>query len=171
MMHRRSFLLGLGALMAAPAIVKATSLMPVKQMVVPVRERMIKAYLDDRHKVVHWVMADGKLRVMADGKLTDYVAWDNPNCYLDNKGKVELDKAIDYHNHIDELVENKLAQYVEYVNFPNNVELPPAYIDNMVLEPFKLPSIQSGESLKDLKYNKELWGNGSQNELVYRGLI
>jgi hypothetical protein len=36
-MHRRSFLLGLGAsLVAAPAVVRATSLMPVRGIVMPV---------------------------------------------------------------------------------------------------------------------------------------
>jgi hypothetical protein len=38
MLHRRKFLMGLGALMAAPAIVSVSNIMPVKAALVPVTE-------------------------------------------------------------------------------------------------------------------------------------
>jgi hypothetical protein len=147
MMHRRSFLLGLGALMAAPAIVKASSLMPVKQMVVvEPRRRMISGSLDSMTRTVRWYYKSGELRIWMDEALYK----------LDEKDLAYAEQHDDYFKQVDQTI--KLAG--ENPDF-----------DNMVLEPFKLPSIQSGESLKDLKYNKELWGNGPQNELVYRGLI
>lgn len=41
MLARRGFLMGLGSLVAAPAIVRAASLMPVKAIVVPAKHEFI----------------------------------------------------------------------------------------------------------------------------------
>ena len=59
-MHRRSFLAGLGAaLFVAPAIVKSTSLMPVKQVVWTPRKRMFTAELDQIKRTVSWKSPEG----------------------------------------------------------------------------------------------------------------
>lgn len=65
-MNRRGFLLGLTALMAAPAIVKAQNIMAVKQMVVPIRQRLIHAEIDTTFRTVHWY---------SNGR--EFVKWDS----------------------------------------------------------------------------------------------
>src|SRR6266704_3082525 len=54
---RRSFLTGLGAaLVTAPAIVRATSLMPIKQMIAPIdineMVRLLNTRIDDAHAML-----------------------------------------------------------------------------------------------------------------------
>lgn len=75
---RRSLITGLAALIAAPAIVRAGSLMPVKQMIEPIRE------VGELYRVMSVVTSsNGLIEVglgqhgLAAGSFT--TSWDNPN--------------------------------------------------------------------------------------------
>jgi hypothetical protein len=96
MMHRRSFLLGLGALMAAPAIVKATSLMPVKQMIVEPRWRMISGSLDPTTRTVRWHYKSGEFTQWIDEAL----------CKLDEKDLAYAEQHDDYFKQVDQAIKS-----------------------------------------------------------------
>ena len=75
---RRNFLFGVGAvLVAAPTIVRASSLMPVKAMLEPPRVRNIKAALDQRSRVVYWTYNDGRILDKWMEYNVDANEWDN----------------------------------------------------------------------------------------------
>lgn len=60
MIHRRSFITGLVSLVAAPAIVRAGSLMPVKVMPVELDLcAMMEALLEDAHRRMYPAMLPG----------------------------------------------------------------------------------------------------------------
>ena len=80
-MNRRGFLLGLGALMVAPAIVKATSLMPVKLML-PIRQRLITAELDLIQRTIRWHFNDG-----------EFTQWMDEKCLLEGIDPATLPKS------------------------------------------------------------------------------
>jgi hypothetical protein len=59
LLERRSFLFGLGALIAAPAIVRATNIMPVKQMLI-LPDRIGDITFDIEGKgTVYWMGSSG----------------------------------------------------------------------------------------------------------------
>jgi hypothetical protein len=69
-MHRRSFLTGLGALVAAPAVVQFASLMPVRGIIMPTRIIVVIKYAG---------MVGGPLRIEREFPADDAVWWLSPH--------------------------------------------------------------------------------------------
>lgn len=66
---RRSFITGLISLVAAPAIIRAGSLMPVKVMVEPIWTKAV-IFQDD----MFWVRNDGAFMVYRNSMIREYIS-------------------------------------------------------------------------------------------------